>query len=739
MRSKMIKGLTAILVLCAIALCTVMFIPTARASTDPATLLNGIEFTMQKGAAVRYSDGSSATDNGISFLAQAPKQAIDDFENARTDGDKVEYGMVIAPKYYTDIKEFTQENLFGASSFYTWDGKTFGDGDNVESILRCGLTKSVSQDDANTYVFRGSVVDMKDVNLTTEYVAKAYIAYTDALGNTTYNLADYFGNDKANNSRSMTYVAQIAIDKQDDGYAWLQTNYVDKVTDASASYVVEHYVPAVGGGYTLKYSQTVTESVTIDDVATATPIVGGDFDGYYFDQTNANNVLSGKVYANGKLTLKVYYLDINAELDNSETNFANGKYISIWSSTANMGADENGVYATRVGTDPQTAPNLTLSKDFLALAEAKGYTGFTFKTVFKTTTGDDYTSGWWSIYKGTTKIGSDYQGLGVSHSFNFSDFKDGGNLLDLYIATANDNWNNAYVTEFKFINPYADLNDASANWASEDNIAVWSSTDANIVADSKGLKITSKSSAYASVNVSAELFKRAVAQGYTMFTIKGTQYDVSNDSERANWWTINVNSVEKYSSSASAKIDKTYNIDELLKNGDEYYDLVVGVGYIGGHYAYITSFTFSSIFDGLNDASTDWADTKYFSLWSSTCHMTDGGEYLQGQRYGADGWDEPTFTISNELLEKAEKAGYVSFTFTAQGINEAGTSAIARWWRVDKDDVECKAIYDETATGISLTVNLSELKNGDAFAKISICMFESEYNLGRLFTFTFNK
>ncbi len=280
-------------------------------------------------------------------------------------------------------------------------------------------------------------------------------------------------------------------------------------------------------------------------------------------------------------------------LDDASTNWANGKYLSLWDSNAEIRS--KGEYLeSQFSWDKQANPNFIINKELLAKAEAKGYTSLTFTTVSMAEYEETTATFWWSVTKDGTEIsGSAKEGAGITKTYNLSDLKNGNEFATIVITSANAGWNRGYLTSFTFANAYGGLSDETTNWASEAHAVLWSSADANILPDATGLKLTSKSNTTATVTLDKELFKRAVAQGYTTFTVKGTQYDVSNDSERANWWTVNVNGVEKYSSSASAKIDKTYNIDELLKNGDEYYDLVVGIGNLGGHYGYITELTFS--------------------------------------------------------------------------------------------------------------------------------------------------
>lgn len=75
-----------------------------------------------------------------------------------------------------------------------------------------------------------------------------------------------------------------------------------KANDNTA-YKVEHYQQNLNdGGYTLKDTENLTGTTGATATATAKT-----YDGFTFDENNANNVLSGTIAGNGSLVLKLYY------------------------------------------------------------------------------------------------------------------------------------------------------------------------------------------------------------------------------------------------------------------------------------------------------------------------------------------------------------------------------------------------------------------------------------------------
>ena len=271
-------------------------------------------FQMINGASVRYNSNNTAT-NGLRFGVALSKDTYAKMASDYSAYTNVTYGVLIAPDdMLTTGKELNEANVFGSSAIYDWaewsDEKGWvyngqnGENGSKKRIINLTSTQ-LTQDtyDNNLMSYYGAIIDIQDEvngvnNLAREFRGVGYVSYTYD------NQQKYVFVGDEDNVRSMAYVAQIAIEKNHANSAWLQTNYVDKVTNVQSDYTVEYYLQQ-GDTYVKDEDASVVKTdKTIDDEVTAEEKT---FDGYEFDSTNANNVVSGKVLANGKLVLKRYY------------------------------------------------------------------------------------------------------------------------------------------------------------------------------------------------------------------------------------------------------------------------------------------------------------------------------------------------------------------------------------------------------------------------------------------------
>ncbi|MGI5892889.1 MAG: hypothetical protein ACOX7H_09225, partial [Bacillota bacterium] len=154
--------------------------------------------------------------------------------------------MVIAPEnYLTEYADFTEENLFGASAKYDWavDGVYNGsNGENGSPVRIINLTFNTLSADARigTGVYcKGSIVNLLEHNLNNSFVARAYTKYTIVSNETTethYVLANYYDNDRANNTRTMVNVANAVLkdteaNLKESDVEFLEKSYIDKYLD----------------------------------------------------------------------------------------------------------------------------------------------------------------------------------------------------------------------------------------------------------------------------------------------------------------------------------------------------------------------------------------------------------------------------------------------------------------------------------------------------------------------------
>ena len=183
--------------ICAFAISTGMGIATA--SFTPAHAAENFE--MLEGASIRYASESGT--NGLRFTATVP--AAEYVEGAT-------YGVLIAPEDYVAKNPLDYENVFGSNAVYDWAVRN----ENGEYVYTGTKTRIINivYDELNANsegnrVLNGSILNIKDGNLSRNFVGRAYVKNGDS-----YTLADYATVDgvsgAAHNTRSALEVAQRA-------------------------------------------------------------------------------------------------------------------------------------------------------------------------------------------------------------------------------------------------------------------------------------------------------------------------------------------------------------------------------------------------------------------------------------------------------------------------------------------------------------------------------------------------
>ncbi len=245
---------TKMLVILSIFFCTLMmfvgseFVVSYRAAASTPTT-----FEMVEGALVK---NGGQQDSGMSFMVKL------------TSGSKIngEIRFVIAPINYVKHHDLNKENIFGTSAKYYFDDNVVEGTFNNENKLEIWNVrgKLVESDESYDY-YRASVVDFGQNSLSDDDYTKALIreyvgrAYID--DGQDYPFAEYAGGDVANNTRSMAYVADKAIDEGDkvnDGFEGMYLtngvkNYPFKIT-YTYNYVGE-------------FSNSKKDSTNIDELA----------------------------------------------------------------------------------------------------------------------------------------------------------------------------------------------------------------------------------------------------------------------------------------------------------------------------------------------------------------------------------------------------------------------------------------------------------------------------------------
>ena len=295
------------------------------------TAFDVAKIEMIQGASVRYyADAATEAESGIRFSSVIKSDNYTALEAMEKDSVKVSYGMLIAPySYFDTYGEFNAATVFGINGEkkYTWEGETVAEGATYTKIAHVTydeLIASTQEGYEDCHEINGSLIKIKDENLTREFVGRGYIKYETAEG-VSYKFADYHNNSVENNVRSIVYVSQLAIDSGDKAAAWVNEHYVSKVTDETTTYTIETYVDDE-----LVKTQDVetTINANLQNVSVA------EYQGY----TNVSAETTGKVYANGRLTLKHVY----TEIADSEYQVKNGGFetgdLTDWTLMGNIGA-----------------------------------------------------------------------------------------------------------------------------------------------------------------------------------------------------------------------------------------------------------------------------------------------------------------------------------------------------------------------------------------------------------------
>ena len=228
---------------CGFAFSGAMLLSPMQTSADAASVLedsteNVYELYMEDGAYVRMNTAEGEeleANNGIQFTTY---MTVADYEKVKADGG-YSFGIVIAPEDYVNDHTLTVNNLFGSGAVYGWEENTqktkiahIATGDFVKGeITLQGEKKEV-------YLYRGSLVNIKNWNKARNFVATAY-----SYDGETYKMAENTC------TRSIYTVAGRAVADLTNKLTgtertWVQTNYVDAVHTQFAGYFTKKTLTA---------------------------------------------------------------------------------------------------------------------------------------------------------------------------------------------------------------------------------------------------------------------------------------------------------------------------------------------------------------------------------------------------------------------------------------------------------------------------------------------------------------
>lgn len=168
-----------------------------QAKSNIPSLLNG----MVSGASIRLNEA-----NGIRFYTDVDKEKISEL---RSQGYTVELGTLIAPKDLIADKDLT----------FDIDSSNYVD-------VKFKSEKYFEQGEFSGVV--GSIVSIKDTNLSREFVGRGYAKITKD-GVTTIEYANYSNGSIDNNARSLVYVAYMFKNDANSNYHNLAKDIKEKV------------------------------------------------------------------------------------------------------------------------------------------------------------------------------------------------------------------------------------------------------------------------------------------------------------------------------------------------------------------------------------------------------------------------------------------------------------------------------------------------------------------------------
>lgn len=379
----------------------------AKAATTPTY----DTFKMENGAAVRIQtveqeDGSQKETNGIRFSADI---SADEYTALTDYGAK--FGFIIVAKDILGNTELEADTVFGENSaFYFGASSEAVAGKKKATNVRAEYTDI---DDDGTKELCGALTNLIPSNLTRAFVGRGYVAIPSASETVTnedgttqtvvtayeYHFAPYYADDGniaddiKNNTRSMYYIAQKAIEAKDANSAVLQEKYISVYSSNNYKYIVNYHYTALDGTETSvtegKYaplnssvdiSGSIQEKVTYQEKEYQLSSVA-----------NAGKPRSGLVYATILQEFDVYYNEVGANVQTKLEDMltADGASAKYFNST--MEYVDNQLSSTdKLGNWSFLAPGrktVTFNKAFLAELRAIGVQTLRVKTIYATVEG----------------------------------------------------------------------------------------------------------------------------------------------------------------------------------------------------------------------------------------------------------------------------------------------------------------------------------------------------------------
>lgn len=396
--------------------CASIGVSAINVSAETALTYN--TFKMQNGASVRIGsvadeESGRIVDGGLRFSADISKSEYDALIGA---GSK--FGFIIAASDKLGSLELDEKNVFTDPQVY-YAGQE--NPDTTKIMVTNVRAEYANVDDDSEYELCGALTSIKESNLTRAFIGRAYVAIptaTETVENANgetetvvtsweYHFAPYYADDGniaddvKNNTRSMYYVAQKAVEAKDVNSDTLNEDYISKLSNRPYKCIINYHYTALDGTKTTvstKVDKIENGDNTVEvllnqevEIAVENQV---EYNGkkYELSETaNADQPRSGLVYATLLQTFDVFYnqiaeegeVNVQAKLESMLTAANASDYFD-----GTMEYVDNELSATDdnsgLGFFTTGRESVTFNKDFLSELYDSGVRTLRVKTIYAT-------------------------------------------------------------------------------------------------------------------------------------------------------------------------------------------------------------------------------------------------------------------------------------------------------------------------------------------------------------------
>ena len=304
-----------------------------KTSAEGEMTIDGVNFTVEQGASVRKEVSSA----GLRFRSLLSVEEYEGLMSNPSYSDVI-FGMVVLPQSYQEETPVTAESLFGENNIYT---DSFRNEEGKTYVVH--LCDSEMADYEGQKVFSGVLLNVRTENYLREFTCVAYIKVTEN-GEEKYRF-------EQGDVRSIVYVAQKALEQGEQDPDGILSGYIEEVKEVDAPYTVKYYLEDASGTFAEKKELTETLRGKIDSSVTAEP---KNIENYTYDADNVNDKSSGKVYADGKTELALYYTRSETAFNNGEQDAAVIFANHLTTETVTAELSDGKIKISTVGTGTQT-------------------------------------------------------------------------------------------------------------------------------------------------------------------------------------------------------------------------------------------------------------------------------------------------------------------------------------------------------------------------------------------------